>query len=362
MTDFAQKMTDILNHGALNLAMAIGYKNRIFDVMEDLGRPAAIPEIADAAGLDHRYLTEWLGIMVMGEIVALSQTATGENAYFLPPAHAAFLTRNADSSNLGVYTQEIPLLTACAMDAVNQGMKTGQGIPFSQYPAFQAFMGELADAKHREVLVRHFLPSVEDGTLVERLKKGIRVCDLGCGQGLAVNLMARAFPQSTFVGMDNHEAAIRAAQHQALEMGLSNVDYIIQDAAAIDGDDGLCGRFDYVCAFDAIHDQQKPLAALKGIHWILASGGLFSMVDIKAGSDHRENLDHPMGAFLYTVSLMHCMPIGLYDNGAGLGMMWGREKALEMLAHAGFEQVDVLEMAHDGFNLHYLCRKKQEQK
>ncbi len=134
-------MTDILNHGALNLAMAIGYKNRIFDVMEDLGRPAAIPEIADAAGLDHRYLTEWLGIMVMGEIVALSQTATGENAYFLPPAHAAFLTRNADSSNLGVYTQEIPLLTACARLSLwtrqvgggggNRGMnETARAFPF----------------------------------------------------------------------------------------------------------------------------------------------------------------------------------------------------------------------------------------
>ncbi len=362
MSDFAQKMTDILNHGALNLAMAIGYKNRIFDVMENLERPAPIPEIADAAELDPRYLKEWLGVMVTGEIVELSQTTTGENAYFLPPAHAAFLTRKAGSSNLGVYTQEIPLLTACAMDAVNNGMKTGQGIAFSQYPEFQAFMGQLADAKHKEVLIQHFLPSVEDGKLVERLKSGIRVCDLGCGQGLAVNLMARAFPKSTFVGMDNHETAIRTAQHQALKMGLSNVDYRIKDAAAIDGDEAFCARFDFVCAFDAIHDQQKPLAALKSIHWMLAPGGLFSMVDIKAGTDHRDNLDHPMGAFLYTVSLMHCMPIGRYDNGAGLGMMWGREKALEMLAQAGFEQVEVLEMAHDGFNLHYLCRKKQDKK
>lgn len=353
-------MTDILNHGALNLAMAIGYKNRIFDVLEDLNRPAAIPEIADAAGLDQRYLKEWLGVMVMGEIVELSQTATGENAYFLPPAHAMFLTRNAGSSNVGVYTQEIPLLTACAMDAVNTGFKTGKGIAFSQYPEFQHFMGQLADAKHRQVLIRHFLPSVDNGKLVERLKNGIRVCDLGCGQGLAVNLMANAFPRSTFVGMDNHEAAIRAAKKQALEMGLSNVDYMIKDAVAIERDDRFCAQFDYVCAFDAIHDQQKPLAALKGIHWMLAPDGLFSMVDIKAGSDHRDNLDHPMGAFLYTVSLMHCMPIGLYDNGAGLGMMWGRDKAMEMLANAGFEQVEVLEMAHDGFNLHYLCRKKQE--
>jgi hypothetical protein len=128
------------------------------------------------------------------------------------------------------------------------------------------------------------------------------------------------------------------------------------DAAKIDGTDGFFRQFDYVCAFDAIHDQSHPLEVLKGIRYMLASGGLFSMIDIKAFSNHGDNLDHPMGAFLYTVSLMHCMPMGLNDNGTGLGMMWGREKALSLLAEAGFEQIDVLEMEHDGFNLHYLCR------
>jgi SAM-dependent methyltransferase len=356
MSNFEQKMIDILNHGAINLAMAIGYQHRIFDVMEELGRPATIPEIADTAGLDGRYLKEWLGIMVMGKIIVMSVTATGENAYFLPPAHAVFLTRNAGNNNLGVYTQEIPLLTACAMEAVNNAFTTGDGILFSQYPRFQQFMGQLADAKHRQVLITHFLPSVDNGKLVQRLKTGIRVCDLGCGQGLALNLMAKAFPESTFVGIDNHQEAVRTAQKKARRKGLANVDYLVWDAAAIDGEEAFYARFDYVCAFDAIHDQSHPLEALKGIRWMLASGGLFSMVDIKAGSDHKDNLDHPMGPFLYTVSLMHCMPIGLNDNGAGLGMMWGRELALNMLSRAGFEQVEVLEMEHDGFNLHYLCR------
>ena len=63
-----------------------------------------------------------------------------------------------------------------------------------------------------------------------------------------------------------------------------------------------------------------------------------------------------MGPFLYTVSLMHCMPVGLNDDGAGLGMMWGREKAEALLVEAGFENIDIIEMEHDGFNLHYLCR------
>lgn len=256
---------------------------------------------------------------------------------------------------MGVYTQEIPLLTSCAMESVNSGFKTGDGIPFSRYPDFQRFMAELSDAKHQEVLVGKFLPSVDKGQLLSRLTDGIRVCDLGCGHGVAVNLMAGAFPKSKFTGIDNHEEAIGKARKAAQEMGLSNAEYKVLDAAKIHGKKEFYKRFDYICAFDAIHDQSHPLEALKGIRYMLASGGIFSMIDIKAGSNHTANIDHPMGPFLYTVSLMHCMPVGLNDNGTGLGMMWGKEKAEALLREAGFEHVELTEMEHDPFNLHYLC-------
>ena len=81
------------------------------------------------------------------------------------------------------------------------------------------------------------------------------------------------------------------------------------------------------------------------------------MVDIAAASSLSENMAHPMGMFLYTVSLMHCMPVGLMDGGAGLGMMWGREKAVSMLKESGFNQVSVEEIPEDPFNLHFFCRK-----
>jgi hypothetical protein len=89
---------------------------------------------------------------------------------------------------------------------------------------------------------------------------------------------------------------------------------------------------------------------------MLAPGGIFSMIEIKARSNQADNMDHPMGPFLYTVSLMHCLPVGLNENGTGLGMMWGQEKAEALLREAGFEQIETTEMEHDPFNLHYLCR------
>lgn len=90
---------------------------------------------------------------------------------------------------------------------------------------------------------------------------------------------------------------------------------------------------------------------------MLVPDGMFSMVDIAAHTSHYDNRHHPLGPFLYTVSLMHCLPVGLIDDGAGLGMMRGKEQAVVMLHQAGFSQVKVEEMPEDSFNLHFCCRK-----
>ncbi len=354
MIDFSDKIVQILNHGALNLGL--GYSLKIFDVMDKIGEPAGLEALATATTLDSRYLKEWLGIMVTGKIITLSANNQGEETYYLPKAHADVLTRRAGNGNLGVYTQETPLLTVSAMEAIQKKFSTGEGVPFSNYPRFQAFMSQLSNAKHKQVLIRDFLPSVDKGRLVERLKQGIRVCDLGCGEGVALNLMAGAFPNSRFLGLDNHEKAIAIAKNSAQNLNLANAWFKVTDAAQIKGDNSFFQKFDYVTAFDAIHDQSHPLEVLKGIRTMLKPGGFFSMIDIKAATRLKNNLDHPMGPFLYTVSLMHCMPVGLNDKGSGLGMMWGREQAEKLLARAGFDRVDALPIPNDPFNLHFLCQ------
>ena len=133
---FGRKLTDILNAGALNLAMGIGYEKRLFDFMDELGRFAAVDEIAETAGLNARYVREWLGVMVTGRIVDISWEEGKEPMYHLPREHACFLTRRAGNSNMGVYTQEIPMLTQCALEEVRRGFVTGDGVPFSFYPRF----------------------------------------------------------------------------------------------------------------------------------------------------------------------------------------------------------------------------------
>jgi ubiquinone/menaquinone biosynthesis C-methylase UbiE len=357
-SEFTERLSTILNYGALNLAMAIGYRTRLFDVMDGFEGPQTAARIAKTAELNDRYVKEWLGVMVTGGIVELSQSPSGDDLFRLPREHGDLLTRRAGNSNLGVYTQEIPLLTTCAIEPVLQGFRTGRGVPYLHYPKFYEFMAEIANAKHRAVLVETFLPSVLGGQLVKRLKRGIRVCDVGCAEGVAVMLMAEAFPKSTFIGMDISEECLAKARLEASGKGLRNVSFLNRDAAFIEESRDLLNSFDYVTAFDAIHDQTRPLDALINVHGLLRQEGLFSMVDIAASSSLSGNRDHPMGSFLYTVSLMHCMPVGLVDNGAGLGMMWGREAAVQMLHQAGFETVQVMDIPGDPFNVHFLCRNE----
>ncbi len=349
---FSRKMVDVLNYGALNLALAIGYEAGLFEVMSKLDCAAVHTEISDKAEVDERYLYEWLGVMVAGGIIEIQTDDSGRELFFLPREHVPFLCRSGGNSNLGVYTREIPLLTGCAKDAVLEGLRSGQGIPYSNYPRFYQFMEQLADAKHRQVLVDTFLPSVLDGEIVRRLERGIRVCDIGCGSGVALELMAEAYPRSSFVGIDFSRESILKAREEAEKKGLSNLIFQELDAAK-----GMCdiGMFDYITAFDSIHDQTDPLAALKNIYGMLNPAGVFSMIDIAAETGISGNAGHPMGPFLYTVSLMHCMPVGLIEGGAGLGMMWGRQKAVQMCSEAGFSRVQVEVIPEDGFNYHFLC-------
>lgn len=113
---------------------------------------------------------------------------------------------------------------------------------------------------------------------------------------------------------------------------------------------------DLVTTFDAVHDQARPLAMLRGIRRALREDGVYLMQDIHAASDVAGNVGHPLGALLYTVSLFHCMPVSLAQGGEGLGTMWGRECAEELLGEAGFSSIDVRQLPHDVMNDYYVVR------
>jgi 2-polyprenyl-3-methyl-5-hydroxy-6-metoxy-1,4-benzoquinol methylase len=340
---FAGRMLELVNGGALTLMISIGHRTGLFDAMA--GQPGATSaEIAGRAGLNERYVREWLGAMVTGRVV---ECDPDEGTYTLPPEHGAWLTRSASPDNFAVTAQFIPLLGAVE-DEIVECFSKGGGVPYSSYGRFHQIMAEESNQTVVAGLEEHILPLVPG--LVDRLERGISVLDVGCGSGYAINWLARRFPASRFRGYDFEPDAIVAARREATS---PNAEFRVQDVSLIDEP----GRYDLVTAFDAIHDQAKPAEVLAAIRRALKDDGVFLMQDIKGFTPHHKNLDNPVAPLMYTISCMHCMTVSLANGGAGLGAMWGREKAEEMLADAGFARVEVSEMPHDILNLWYVARR-----
>jgi ubiquinone/menaquinone biosynthesis C-methylase UbiE len=346
---FAGRFLTALNNGSLCLMASIGHRIGLFDAMKAL--PAATSqEIAEKAGLNERYVREWLGAMVTAEVVEVDATSTH---YGLPAEHAAFLTRAAAADNMAVFAQYIAVLGGVEDDIV-VCFKQGGGVPYEKFPRFHAVMAEDSGQSVMSSLESHILPLVPG--LTNRLAKGIRVLDVGCGSGRIMSHLAALYPNSQFTGMDLSPEAVDNAQKQAAQKNLRNIEFVIRDLS----DFHLTAEpdtFDFITTFDAIHDQGQPLNVLKGIYRALENDGVYLMQDIRGSSYVRNNIGHPLGTFLYTVSTMHCMTVSLAQGGEGLGAMWGEEKTRDYLQRAGFRSVETNHLAHDIQNNWYVVRK-----
>lgn len=345
---FAERMLDALNAGALSVMISIGHRTGLLDALAGAGE-ATSDDLAAAAGLDERYVREWLGAMTTGRVVELDP-ATGRHR--LPAEHAAWLTRAAAPDNLAVTAQYIPLLGAVE-DAVVRCFHEGGGVPYGEFPRFHEVMAEDSDQTVVSALEGAILPLV-DG-LAGRLESRIDVLDLGCGRGHALLALAERFPRSRFTGADLSAQALEHARATAGGRRLTNVRFEERDLGTFDRE-AAPAAYDLVTTFDAVHDQGDPDALLRGIRRTLRPGGVFLMQDIAASSHVHENLDHPLGPLLYTVSTMHCMTVSLAQDGAGLGTMWGDQLAREMLAAAGFSRVESHLLEHDPVNAYYVVR------
>jgi 2-polyprenyl-3-methyl-5-hydroxy-6-metoxy-1,4-benzoquinol methylase len=341
---FAGQVVGILNGGLTSLMLSIGHRTGLFDRMAKLGA-ATSGEIATAAGLDERYVREWLASLVTARVIDFDGR---RRTYRLPPEHAACLTREAGPGNLAIFAQGVGQYGAVE-GAILECFKKGGGVPYGRYPHFHDFAAEMSGVLHDAILVSKIVPTVG---MAARLDAGIDVLDLGCGKGHALNLLARAFPRSRFVGIDLCEDTVAGARAEAADLGLSNVRFEQMDASKLDAR----AAYDFITAFDTIHDQADPAGVLSRIRDALRPGGTFLCVDIAASSHLADNLGHPLAPTLYAVSTMHCMPVSLAQGGAGLGTMWGQETALQMLGKAGFGDVKVQRVEADLMNNYYVAR------
>lgn len=346
---FAGRMLGALNDGAFCLMASIGHRTGLFDSMRDQP-PLTSGEIAVRAGLNERYVREWLGAMVTARVVLVDPPTL---RFSLPPEHAGLLTRAAAADNIAVFTQYIALMGGVEDDIVECFGKGG-GVSYDKFPRFHAVMAEDSGQSVLSSLESHILPLVPE--LADRLARGIRMLDVGCGRGRIIIRLAELFPHSSFVGMDLSRETIEAARDEVSVKALRNIEFATTDLSDFH-EKSSPESFDFITSFDAVHDQARPLNVLKGIHRALRRDGIYIMQDIKGSSYVYNNLDHPVGTFLYTISCMHCMTVSLAQGGEGVGAMWGEEKTREYLERAGFSSVVKHELSHDIQNNWYVIRK-----
>jgi hypothetical protein len=205
---FAGRFLTALNNGALCLMVSIGHRTGLFDVMSQ-SPPTGSEEIAARAGLNERYVREWLGAMVTGGVVDFDPAS---NFYSLPAEHAAFLTRAAAADNMAVFGQYIAVM-GCVEDDIVGCFKKGGGVPYEKFPRFHEVMAEDSGQSVLSSLESHILPLAPG--LTERLAKGIRALDAGCGRGRILTRLAELYPRSRFVGMDLSREATGYARDKA---------------------------------------------------------------------------------------------------------------------------------------------------
>lgn len=346
---FAGNILDTLNKAALSLMISLGHRSGLFDAMQTL--PASTStEIARAANLNERYVREWLGAMVTSRVVTLDPE---RQLFRLPPEHAAYLTRKAGPDNIAVFAQYVALM-GVVEDDILTCFKDGGGVPYSKFPRFHAVMAEDSGQSVLSSLESHILPLVP--RLADLFSTGVRMLDVGCGAGRIILRLAELFPKSHFTGIDLSQEAINTARKEASARRIVNVEFIVQDLSDFDRTAPVTA-YDFITTFDAVHDQAQPLNVLKGIYRALRNDGTYLMQDISGTSHMHEDIKHPIGTFLYTISCMHCMTVSLAQGGEGLGAMWGEEKTRKYLEKAGFSSVQTNKLAHDIQNNWYVVRK-----
>lgn len=308
----------------------IGYRLGLFDALA--AGPATAAELAVRAGnLAPRYVREW----------ALAQASNG---FITTDANAEMFSLSPEQAMVFA-VKDSPVYLAGAFDLaaamvevepkVEAGFRTGAGVAWGDTGGcLFCAVGAFFRPGYVNAIVQAWLPAL-DG-VVPMLEAGGRVADIGCGVGYSTLLMAKAFPNASFVGYDFHAPSIEQANAHAVEHGLADR-VRFETAAAKDITDG---GFNLVTVFDCLHDMGDPLGCAAHVRGMLASGGTWMIVEPIAADKPGDNIGNPVSRLYYNASTMICVPTSLSQEvGEALGAQAGEARLTEVLTSAGFGHV-----------------------
>jgi SAM-dependent methyltransferase len=315
---------------ALNAALVvIGDELGLYRAMAD-AQPVGAAELAARTGTQERYVREWLSAQAASAFVLYDPAA---ERYTLPLEHALVLAdESGPLAKAGIFQAAAALIDG--RDRVIDRFRSGGGVGWHEHRDGMFCGTERAFAStYRAFLLDAWLPAL-DGA-VERLQRGARVADVGCGHGASTILMAQAFPASRFAGFDSHEASIAIARERARAAGVgANAAFEVAGAQDFPGE-----AYELLCFFDALHDMGDPVGAARRARAALAPGGVCMVVEPYAGDRLEDNLN-PVGRMYYGFSTLACTPGALAQpGGAALGTQAGEARLREVLLAGGFSCV-----------------------
>lgn len=328
--------------GTANAALVIvGDRLGLYKTLERIG-PATSHELAEATGAHERYIREWLAAQAASQYVTYDPAT---QRFSLTPEQAmVFADENSPAYMVGGFYN-----AAAAVDSepkLTDAFRTGQGIGWGDY-CNCLFCGVERFFRPGYVhnLVQSWIPSLTGA--VAKLEAGATVADIGCGHGASTLVMAKAYPNSRFIGLDYHAPSIAQARERAVEQGLHNVQFEVATAETFPAPEG--DGYDLVTVFDALHDMGHPLATAKQVRQNLKPDGSWMIVEPAAGDALEDNLN-PVGRVFYAMSTAVCVPTAMSQSGDGaLGAQAGPAELTRVVTAGGFSDCRVA--ASTPFNL-----------
>ena len=284
-------------------------------------------ELAQHTGTNERYVREWLGNQAAGGYVDYDAKS---GSYFLNEEQALCLADPKGPVDLpGAYMLVQDLFHVRARAVEN--FRTGRGMEWGEHhPCLFHGTERFFRASYNANLLDSWLPAL-DG-VVEKLKRGGRGADVGCGHGASTILMAKAFPNAEFIGYDYHSPSIEVARERAESANVRNARFQVAEAVSYAERD-----FDFIAFFDCLHDMADPVGAARHARQALKADGNCMIVEPFAGDKVEDNLN-PIGRAFYGASSLVCVPVSLARNGPALGAQAGESRMREVATSAGFSR------------------------
>jgi SAM-dependent methyltransferase len=315
-----------LSAGYMGVMISIGHKLGLYRVLAGRG-PLTAREVAEQSGCDPRYVAEWLNSQVAGGYADYHPDTT---RYELTPEQAVVLA-DEESPYFMPHAWNVPASMWFDEDKTLETFRTGEGLSWGEHDA-RLSCGSAAFFRngYQVNIVQSWLPSL-DG-VVEKLERGAKVADIGCGHGYSTIIMAQAYPESEFFGFDGHEESINEAQRNALAVGVADrVHFDVAGAANFPDH-----QYDLICYFDALHDMGDPVGAARYARSALADDGTVMLVEPYAGDKVEDNIN-PVGRLFYAASTTICCAHSKSEDvGLALGAQAGQQRLNKVFTDAGF--------------------------